>query len=177
MAWHSVPEPWLNHAEVHVAMWAGQRVLCLLQNLFKQNKLSLPPILARDKCWGSCSDYNWDPWAPRIALHASRNVPRHLKRLETVQAIEHTVVVNGCKNSGNSYYWSQVTTLLIRRSMNSPYTFSMAHRRSFTPALVRDVHYASQPLSHKYHLFAHVLLCFGAMGLIIDNDDNKIHTI
>ena len=38
----------LNHAEVHVAMWAGQRVLCLLQNLFKQSKLSLPPILARD---------------------------------------------------------------------------------------------------------------------------------
>ena len=36
---------------------------------------------------------------PRIALHASRNVPRRLKRLETVQATEHSVVVNGCKNS------------------------------------------------------------------------------
>jgi len=56
---------------------------------------------------------------PHIALHASRNVPRRLKCLETVQATEHSVVVNGCKNSGNNYYWSQVTTLLIRRSMNS----------------------------------------------------------
>ena len=95
-------------------MWAGQRVLCLLQNLFKQSKLSLMLTLAWGKFWGSC---NWDPWAPHIALHASWNVPRHLRRLETVQAVEHSVVVNGCKNNGNSYYWSQVTTLLIRRSI------------------------------------------------------------
>ena len=85
-------------------MWAGQRVLCLLQNLFKQSNLSLTLTLARGKCWGSCSDYNWDPWAPHIALHASRNVPRRLKRLETVQVIEHSVVVNRCKMGSNSYY-------------------------------------------------------------------------
>ena len=99
---------WLNHGWTmakscrSACMWAGQRVLCLLQNLFKQSKLSLTLTLARAKCWGSCSDYNWDPWAPHIALHASWNVPRHLKRLETVQAIEHSVVVNGCKNSGTA---------------------------------------------------------------------------
>ena len=62
-------------------MWAGQCVLCLLQNLFKQSKLSLTLTLARGKCWGSCSDYNWDSWAPHIALHASRNVAWHLKCL------------------------------------------------------------------------------------------------
>ena len=76
--------------------------------------LCLILTLARGKFWGSC---NWDPWALHIALHASRNVPWRLRRLETVQAIEHSVVVNGCKNSSNSYYWSQVTTLLIRRSI------------------------------------------------------------
>jgi len=34
---------------------------------------------------------------PHVALHASQNVARHLKCLETVQAIEHSVVVNACK--------------------------------------------------------------------------------
>ena len=42
-------------------------------------------------------------------FHASRNVVQCLKDLETVQAIEHSAVVNACKKSGNSYYRSQVT--------------------------------------------------------------------
>ena len=101
-------------------MWAGQRVLCLLQDPFKQSKLPLTLTLARGKCWGSCSNYNWDSWVPHIALHASRNVARCLKCLETVQATEHSVVVNACKNSDNSYYWSKAKMVLIRRSMKSP---------------------------------------------------------
>ena len=121
-------------------MHVWQRVLCLLHNLFKQSKLSLMLTLARGKCWGSCSDYNWDPWVSRIPLHASRNVPRRLKCLETVQATEHSVVANRCKNSGNSYYWSQVTTLLIRRSMISPYILYG------TPSPRTWRHYASRPL-------------------------------
>ena len=40
--------------------------------------------------------------APSIALHASGNVAQCLKRLETIQAIEHSAMVNACKNSGNS---------------------------------------------------------------------------
>ena len=67
MAWHSVAESWLNHGRVHGCMWAGQQVLSLLQNLFKQSKLSLRLTLARGKSWGSYSNYNWDPWVPRIA--------------------------------------------------------------------------------------------------------------
>ena len=146
MAWHSVAEPWLNHGRVHV--W--QQVLSLLQNLFKQSKLSLRLTLARGKCWGSCSDYNWDLWAPHIALHASQNVLRCLKRLETVQVTEHSVVVNGCKNSGNSYYWSQVTTLLIRRSMNSPYILYGTPSK-FYPSPRTWRHYASRPFSGVRH--------------------------
>ena len=60
-------------------MWVGQRVLCLLQDPFKQRK------------------------APYKAFHANRNIPRCLQHLETVQVIEHSVVVNACKNSGNNY--------------------------------------------------------------------------
>ena len=130
---------------------AGQRVLCLLQNLFKQSKFSLMLTLARGKCWGSCSNYNWDPWVLHIALHASRNILRRLKRLETVQAIEHSVVVNACKYSGNSYYWSQVTTLLIRRSMNSPYILYGTPSK-FYPSLRTWRHYASQPLASRMWL-------------------------
>ena len=132
-------------------MWAGQRVLCLLQNLFKQSKLSLTLTLARGKCWSSCSDYNWDPWVPRIALHASRNVPWRLKRLETVQATENSVVVNGCKNSSNNYYWSQVTTLLIRRSMNLPYILYGTPSK-FYPSPRTWRHYASWSLQNEFHL-------------------------
>ena len=43
---------------------------------------------------------------PYVALHASWNVVQRLKCLQTVQAIEWSVVVNDCKKS---YYWSQVT--------------------------------------------------------------------
>ena len=39
---------------------------------------------------------------PSIALHASGNIAQHLKRLETIQVIEHSAMVNACKNSGNS---------------------------------------------------------------------------
>ena len=37
-----------------------------------------------------------------IALHASGNIAQRLKRLETIQVIEHSTMVNACKNSGNS---------------------------------------------------------------------------
>ena len=166
--WHSVAAPWLNHGWTmakscrNACMWAGQRVLCLLQNLFKQSKLSLTLTLARAKCWGSCSDYNWDPWAPHIALHASWNVSRCLKHLETVQAIEHSVVVNGCKNNGNSYYWSQVTTMLIRRSMKSTYTLYGTPSK-FYPSPRTWRHYASRPLI-SYHSW----LCPTQAGLALD---------
>ena len=39
---------------------------------------------------------------PSIALHASGNIAQHLKRLVTIQVIEHSAMVNACKNSGNS---------------------------------------------------------------------------
>ena len=142
--WHSVAAPWLNHGWTmakscrNACMWAGQRVLCLLQNLFKQSKLSLTLTLARAKCWGSCSDYNWDPWAPHIALHASWNVPRCLKHLETVQAIEHSVVVNGCKNSGTATIDHKLQHCLSG-GVWIRHTFSMPRHQSFTPALIRDV--------------------------------------
>ena len=41
-------------------MWAGQRVLYLLQDLFNQGKLSLRLTLTLGNCKGSCNDYNWD---------------------------------------------------------------------------------------------------------------------
>ena len=144
MAWYSVTEPWLAKSCKSACMWAGQHDLCLIQNLFKQSKLSLMLTLARGKCWGNCRDYNWDLWAPHIALHASWNVLTCLKCLETLRAIEHSVVVNGCKNSGNSYYWSQVTTLLIRRNMNLPYILYGTLSR-FYPSPHAWCHYASQP--------------------------------
>ena len=81
---------------------------------------------------------NWDPWAPHIALHASWNVPRCLKHLETVQAIEHSVVVNGCKNSGTATIDHKLQHCLSG-GVWIRCTFSMARRRSFTTALVRDV--------------------------------------
>ena len=131
---------WLNHGWTmaklcrSACMWAGQRVLCLLQNLFKQSKLSLTLTLARGKRWGSFSDYNWDPWAPHIAVHASQNVPRHLKRLETVWAIEHSVVVNDAKIA--------VTATIdhkLQRCLSGGVWIRHTFRRSFTPALVRDI--------------------------------------
>ena len=128
---------WLNHGEC-MYMWAGQRVLHLLQDLFKQGKLSLTLTLTWGDCKGSCNDYNWDSWAPCIALHASRNVAQRLKRLETIQVLEHFAVDNACKKEANTYCWSQVITVFIRGLQNS-HTFSMARRWSFTPALVRDV--------------------------------------
>ena len=45
-------EPWLNHEGVHTCMWAGKWVLCLLQDLFKQTKLTLTLTLT----WGNCED-------------------------------------------------------------------------------------------------------------------------
>ena len=42
-----------------------------------------------------------------IAFHATRNVVQCLKCLETIQAIEHSAVVNACmqsKNSGSGKY-------------------------------------------------------------------------
>ena len=141
-------------------MWAGQRVLCLLQDPFKQSKLSLMLTLARGKCWGSCysSNNNWDSWALHIALHASRDVARRLKRLETVLAIEHSVVVNGRKNSGNSYYWSQVTTLLIRRSMKSTYTLYGTPSK-FYPSPHTWCHYASRPFARALSMSLHLVRC------------------
>ena len=91
---------------VHV-MWVGERVLCLLQDLFKQGKSLLTLTLTWGNCKGSCNDYNWNSWAPFIALHTSRNVAR-LKRLKTIQVIEPSAVANACKKSTNSYCWSQV---------------------------------------------------------------------
>ena len=36
---------------------------------------------------------------PYVALHASQNIAQHLKYLETIEVIEHSAVVNACKNS------------------------------------------------------------------------------
>ena len=69
------------------------------------------------------------------SLHASRNVVQHLKCLKTVQAIEHSVVVNTCKNSTIDH---KLQWCLSGGAQNS-HTFSMAHNRSFTPALLCDV--------------------------------------
>ena len=71
---------------------------------FKQSKLYLT---LRGNCKGSCSpcscsNYNLDCGALCIALHASRNVVQHLTRLETIQAIEHSAVVNACVQSDHS---------------------------------------------------------------------------
>ena len=54
-------------------------------------------------------------------------------------------MVNGCKNCGNSYYWSQATTLLIRRSMNSLYILYGTPSK-FYPSPRTWRHYASWPL-------------------------------
>ena len=56
MAWPSVAEPWLNHEEC-MYMWAGQRALRILHDLFKQGKLSLTLTLTCGNCKGSCNQY------------------------------------------------------------------------------------------------------------------------
>ena len=48
-----------------------------------------------------------------------------------------STVVNACKKSGDSYYWSQVTDMFVRRSVNLPYI--LYGTWIFTPALVRDI--------------------------------------
>ena len=137
---------WLNHGEC-MYMWAGQWVLHLLQDLFKQGKLSLTLTLT----WldvtarGSCNDYNWDSWAPCIALHASRNVAQRLKRLETIQVIEHSAVVNACKKGANSYCWSQVITVFIRRTTKSLYILYGTPLK-FYPSPRTWRHHASRPI-------------------------------
>ena len=132
-------------------MWAGQLVLHLLQDLFKQGKLSVTLTLTWGDCKGSCSDYNWESWAPCIALHASRNVAQRLKRLETIQVIEHSAVVNACKKSANSYCWSQVITAFIRRITKFPYIlYGTALKFYPMPSPRTWRHHASQPLRHKY---------------------------
>ena len=68
-------------------------------------------------------------------LHASRNVVQHLKCLEIVQAIEHSVVVNACKNSTIDHKLQRCLSGGVQNS----HTFSMGHHRSFTPALLCDV--------------------------------------
>ena len=128
MAWQSVAEPWLNHGEC-MYMWVGQRVLCLLQDLFKQGKLSLTLTLTWGNCKGSCNHYNWDSWAPSIALHASRNVAQCLKRLETIQVI----------------------MVFIRRTTKSPYIlYGMPLK--FYPSPHTWRHHASRWLPlHAFH--------------------------
>ena len=128
-----------------MGVWAGQQVLPLLQDLFKQGKLSLMLTLTWGDCKGSCNDYNWDSWAPCIALHASRNVVQRLKHLETIQVIEHCAVVNACKKGANSYCWSQVTTVFIRKTTKSPYILYGTPLK-FYPSLRTWPHHASRPL-------------------------------
>ena len=125
-------------------MWAGQQVLGLLQDLFKRSKLSLTLALTWSNCKGSCSDHNWDSWAPCIALCPSQNIVQRLKHVETIQAIEHSAVVNGCKKSGNSYYWSEVTTVFIR-STKSPYILYGTPSK-FYPSPCVWCHHESRPL-------------------------------
>ena len=129
---------------VHVYV-GGQRVLRLLQDLFKQGKLSLMLTLTWYNCKGSCNNYNWDSWAPYIALHASRNVMQRLKHLQTIQVIEPSAVVNACKKSANSYYWSQVIMVFIRRSTEFPYIL-YGTQLKFYPSPRTWRHHASWPL-------------------------------
>ena len=42
--------------------------------------------------------FAWKLPIVELMMTASRNVVRRLKRLETVQVIEHSVLVNACKN-------------------------------------------------------------------------------
>ena len=154
----SVAEPWLNHGEC-MYMWAGQRVLRLLRDLFKQGKLSLTLTLTWGNCKGSRTDYNWDSWAPSIALHASRNVAQRPKRLETIQVIEYSAVVNACKKSGNSYYWSQVITVFIRRTTKSPYILYGTPLK-FYPSPRTWRHHASRPLEYDGMRMARLPLLF-----------------
>ena len=66
--WQSVAEPWLNHiGSACICMWPEQRVLRLLQDLFRQGKLSLTLALTWGNSRGSCNDYDWDYWVPCIA--------------------------------------------------------------------------------------------------------------
>ena len=137
---------WLNHGEC-MYMWAGQRVLHFLQALFKQGKLWLMLTWTWGDCKGSCNNYiyNWDSRAPSIALHASRNVAQRLKRLETIQVIEHCAVDNACKKGANSYCWSQVITVFIRRTTKSPYILYGTSLKFYpSPRMWR--HHASRPL-------------------------------
>ena len=130
-------------------MWAGQRVLDLLQDLFKQGNLSLTLTLTWSDCKGSCNDYNWGSWALCIALHASQNVAQRLKHLETIQVIEHSAVVNAFKKSVNSYCWSQVITAFIRRTTKSPYIlYGMTMK--FYPSPHTWHHHASRPLCFQW---------------------------
>ena len=102
------------------------------------NKLSLTLTLT---CEGSCSKYNWDPWTPCIALHASQNVVECLKCLETIQVIEYSAAINACKKSNNSYsnYIDHKLQQCSSGGVQNLHTFSTARRWSFTPALVHDI--------------------------------------
>ena len=51
----------------YMYMWPEQRVLRLLQDLFRQGKLSLTLALTWGSSRGSCNDYDWDYWVPCIA--------------------------------------------------------------------------------------------------------------
>ena len=140
MAWQSVAEPWLNHGEcMCMYMWAGQRVLHLLQDLFNQGKLSLMLTVT----WGDCKG-SWDSWVLCIALDPSRNIAQCLKHLETIQVIEHSAVVNACKRSVNSYCWSQ---FIIRRTTKFPYILYGTLLKFYpNPSMWR--HHASRPLQN-----------------------------
>ena len=86
----------------NACMWAGQRVLCLLRNLFKRSKLSLTLTLARAKCWCSCSDSKRFRRCRTFQLACKAMCGTQGSQLETVQVIEHSVAVNGCKNSSTA---------------------------------------------------------------------------
>ena len=151
---------------------------------WKQSKLSLTLTLTWGNCEGSCSKYNWDSWTPCIALHASQNVVEHLKRLETIQVIEHSAAVNACKKSNNSYsnYRSQVTTVFIRRSTKSPYILYGTPSK-FYPSPRTWCHYASQPLKfpgvlmHTCHVTIDHLPCLMVRFVILHNNSDIMQSI
>ena len=90
---------------------------------------------------------------PCIDLHASWNVAQCQKCLETIQAIEHSAVVNACKKSSNSYYWSQVTNVYqeeykipihsLWHAVKVPRTW---HHYASWPAAISN-HYITRPHS------------------------------
>ena len=116
MAWDKMAKLWLNHGE-HVCRRGSK--FCYFYRI-DSSKVSVMLTLTWGNCEGSCSNYDWDSWVPCIALVAIRNVAQLPKRIETIQSIKHSAVVNACKNSGNIYYWSQVT-MFIRRGTKFPY--------------------------------------------------------